>query len=580
MGKKKCVKTMAQAQLIVQPTVYKGTEGDDFSLWLEQFERCATANEWSTAKQYIVLPALLQDAASVTYKSVLELKKPTDYDTLKAALLSAFCPEATRRRYYNQFKKLKYSIGDNPYHYGAELVRLYKAANPDITAESAIQRQCVNQFIEGLPTHWQEKFYQSEVSTIAGLVEKVNVMTVSKESVQSNVLKTGHTNRRQSQKCYKCQLFGHTAADCHTKCRSCGKVGHISRNCYSHQSHQPSPANRGGGQPRFQRGSRGGGRGSGPHWQSRDRQPVQSAPSHTSAGGSGGQQMDHHGQPRDQPSSSGSRRVNQAERSLVLSLDISGNTVYGIIDSGSEKTLLSKNVARKCGLQIFENSETITTANRNVQLSVCGTADVICRVAGQHDVAVHAIVCDDISDDMLLGMDFLAKAKVLINFAESSVSVFGKNVPVFNPRVVISSHVVVDSSSEVVPATVKRGFVTRRFSVCRDVKVEKQEKCVKNVHDIRSAYDVSDNNVNVSVKSNVDVLNTGDVEDEEEVGEKVSLKCTDGQNYLSVEKLEKLLKNIHVGRMSLIQRLQFFKLLSRYHYVFSYSKLLVDGMAC
>ena len=64
---------------IVKPTIFYGNLDEDIDSWLKNFDRIATANEWSRERKLNTLPAFLRDRAAEFYESLEDVKKEEIY---------------------------------------------------------------------------------------------------------------------------------------------------------------------------------------------------------------------------------------------------------------------------------------------------------------------------------------------------------------------------------------------------------------------------------------------------------------------------------------------------------------------
>ena len=108
-----------------------------------------------------------------------------------------------------------------------------------------------------------------------------------------------------------------------------------------------------------------------------------------------------------------------------LEVDLHGKTVSAVVDSGSERTLVSKTTADMLGLNVQPSSRCVMGPGKE-QLIVYGCSMVELAVSG--DQVVLEVLVTDCRDSLILGTDFLRAAEVRVDFGTGQVSVFGQPV--------------------------------------------------------------------------------------------------------------------------------------------------------
>ena len=115
-------------------------------------------------------------------------------------------------------------------------------------------------------------------------------------------------------------------------------------------------------------------------------------------------------------------------RTVHLDVTVNGRSVPGaVVDSGSERTLLSRPTADMCRLKLRPSRKAVVGAGRE-SLHVHGAADVVLHVPGTAGEVTMEVLVTECSDDLLLGTDFLKAAEVAINFSTGALSCFGQEV--------------------------------------------------------------------------------------------------------------------------------------------------------
>ena len=70
-------------------------DAGDFNLWLDAFERCATANSWEETQKLHMLPAYLTGTAA-EYYALLPAREGETYDSLISSLRRVLIPDVYR----------------------------------------------------------------------------------------------------------------------------------------------------------------------------------------------------------------------------------------------------------------------------------------------------------------------------------------------------------------------------------------------------------------------------------------------------------------------------------------------------
>ena len=117
----------------------KKVDTGDFNLWLDAFERCATANGWEETQKLHKLPAYLTGTAA-EYYALLPARERETYDSLISSLLRVLIPDVYREYHYNQFYSRIYCPNEDPRLYVMELKNILRKADSelDATAQDAL----------------------------------------------------------------------------------------------------------------------------------------------------------------------------------------------------------------------------------------------------------------------------------------------------------------------------------------------------------------------------------------------------------------------------------------------------------
>ena len=130
-------------------------ENGDIEYFLEHFEICSLANEWTVEKKALMIATCLRGEALEVYKT-LDVESRLDFETVKAKLLSAFKPEDTKFTSLSEFQNRSLHPGETPQKYLYELKGLLRKAFPDMSIE-AKEQLIFEQYIRGFP----RKIYES-----------------------------------------------------------------------------------------------------------------------------------------------------------------------------------------------------------------------------------------------------------------------------------------------------------------------------------------------------------------------------------------------------------------------------------
>ena len=115
-------------------------------------------------------------------------------------------------------------------------------------------------------------------------------------------------------------------------------------------------------------------------------------------------------------------------KTIHLDVTVNGRPVPGaVVDSGSERTLLSRPTADACQLKLRPSRKAVVGAGRE-SLPVHGAADVVLHVPGTAGEVSMEVLVAGCSDNLLLGTDFMRAAEMTMDFVSGQVTVFGQSV--------------------------------------------------------------------------------------------------------------------------------------------------------
>ena len=127
--------------------------------WLERFETCATANEWTGDQQLLRHPTFIEGRAYKLYRRLL----PGQRDTiahLRANLLALFYPEEARETHRLELYNYKCDSKEDIDQFVYRLEQKFDQAHPELLdaafagVRTGLLKDC---FLRGLPDYYQRK---------------------------------------------------------------------------------------------------------------------------------------------------------------------------------------------------------------------------------------------------------------------------------------------------------------------------------------------------------------------------------------------------------------------------------------
>ena len=142
-------------------------EGGNFEEWIEQFEMIADAYGWNARTRLVNLTTRLQGQAYSFYRTCSPEQR-TDYERLKAQMMTRFTPVRLQAVHSNLFHQRKQGEAESVDQYAQELRKLFYRAYPRASqateqAEGFRKSVLAYQFVAGL-----KKNLQSRVAGIKG----------------------------------------------------------------------------------------------------------------------------------------------------------------------------------------------------------------------------------------------------------------------------------------------------------------------------------------------------------------------------------------------------------------------------
>ena len=298
--------------------------------------------------------------------------------SVEARVKKAMQPEVLKTAILQEMEQVKLKPGQSPREL-AEVIRdQLKTLIPEMSQES-VERMVTWNLIKAVPEAWKHRLMRDDFQTVDAVVHQMTVLQAAQPQPQElQARRCAFPGPGHTRKCYECGKPGHLARDCRSKgsmqCSKCTLRGHEASSC-----------------------------------RTKCRQCHQVGHIKTNCPGSSSQQ----------------RRV-VVGKSLYLDININGKEEVGIMDSGSEQTLISKKLAKEASLTVHPSSRKIKGINSGPS-QVSGATQVNITVEGG-EVNLEALVAD-IQEPVILGTDFLKAAEVAVDFSRGTVSVWGRTVP-------------------------------------------------------------------------------------------------------------------------------------------------------
>ena len=304
---------------------------------------------------------------------------------VEKVVLKALQPEVLKNQILQDVDRKTLKVGQSPRDFVEEIRVQLLDVMPELSKES-LDRLLILRAIKASPVGWQEKLIQANFTTVDDLIHKMTVLQNAQAAGhRQQVAGQGQlTSRRvqvRNRRCYSCGSPNHLARDCGSKsqtlgsekCSNCGLKGHNAASCRVKC------------------------RNCGKVGHIAKNCPGSSVPSRRVVVGS----------------------------SYHLDVTVMGQEIPGVMDSGSERTLLSKETADLLGVQMRDTNRRVVGVALE-QLTVYGSCCLDLTV-GSHMVNMEVLVTD-CRDQLILGTDFLRAAEVSMDFGTGSVSVFGEVV--------------------------------------------------------------------------------------------------------------------------------------------------------
>ena len=308
-------------------------------------------------------------------------------ERVEELVLKALQPEVLKSQILQGLENKTLKPGQSPREFVEEVRAQLMSVMPELTQES-VSRLLILHTVKGAPAEWRQRLLEANFTNVDDLVHKLTLL----QSVrgQSNSARRVAVNRStgsstSARRCYACHKVGHIARDCTsgqrsgeqssaTRCSKCTLRGHDAGSCRTQcrKCHQTG------------------------HIQA-----------HCTSG-----------------SAPVSRRV-VVGSTYSLEVQLQGKPMTAVLDSGSEKTLVSKVTADLVGLRVQPSNRQVLGPGKE-QLIVYGCSVVHLAING--DEVVLEVLVTDCRDSIILGTDFLRAAEVSVDFGSGQVTVFGHPV--------------------------------------------------------------------------------------------------------------------------------------------------------
>ena len=117
-------------QAVVKAPPFKGTESEDFVIWLKNYDQICLLNGWEDDYKTIHIATVLQEDANRKYWECTEGER-CDWDLLEKALMNKFSPESSRASFEAAFENRRRIHGETLDKFMTEIRSLARKAFPD-----------------------------------------------------------------------------------------------------------------------------------------------------------------------------------------------------------------------------------------------------------------------------------------------------------------------------------------------------------------------------------------------------------------------------------------------------------------
>ena len=154
---------------------------------------------------------------------------------------------------------------------------------------------------------------------------------------------------------------------------------------------------------------------------------------------------------------------------IFIACQINEQCIDALVDSGAAVTLIQTDVfkrIRRGDTTLVKTHQPILGANNN-PLSICGVTEIDIDI-GNTKIRQTAYVCEDLSQQLLLGADFLNNNNCIVNFERKTITIGSSVYPMKAAPTQRVCHVAVATSVNVLARSMvnilcKAGFLLANF---------------------------------------------------------------------------------------------------------------------
>ena len=114
---------------------FRGTECEDISLWIDEYEKSAKALGWTDSDKFIRIPMYLKGSADDYYNNYCKediASRPTTWDGHKQKLIEFFLPADHITYLKSKLRSLRQSYGQSASSFVLTIQRLCRKINPNM----------------------------------------------------------------------------------------------------------------------------------------------------------------------------------------------------------------------------------------------------------------------------------------------------------------------------------------------------------------------------------------------------------------------------------------------------------------
>ena len=186
---------------------FSGQPNEDLTSWLRGFKRCCTitGKDDDLVQGQLLMLCLSGQALAVAERLEQTKSAQQKYTELETHLTSVFKSAADKELKQQQFDKRHAELDETDDEFMLELVKLYRAANPD-AADAQVTRDVKRKFLNGIPAELKRNIFifcsdpHSGTVTIDNILEatrKARLYVMSESDTASSVNAVSSTNEEQ-----------------------------------------------------------------------------------------------------------------------------------------------------------------------------------------------------------------------------------------------------------------------------------------------------------------------------------------------------------------------------------------------